>query len=339
VAVAAPTSLVGHNGNVIGVTDGGELIVLQSHYVGIGDTLTLLDPRTGSVTPIVARPIAKSQEAATSQIGGSAIGNADWIVWEEVGFSLDHADWRMWALDRHTGTIRKVATFDRGSDGQAAPGFASELSLADDIAAWSAPAALDGGEVGERIYVADLRAKTVHRLEIEARWPAVLSAKELVAAAQVGTDPVSGKVLAQPTTIELSGGKSIPQDWIGPRRLLAESSSAAGTVVTRLVSEATADDPRTIAEVVTHDAAGTTRTFALPNDWGPAMAGTGFLGWSDAQHLWILPSGEAQPSLLLETGDDATQIQALASGKFVLWRAVGSTYDWKSIRMASVTCP
>jgi hypothetical protein len=121
--------------------------------------------------------------------------------------------------------------------------------------------------------------------------------------------------------------------------LLAEAASGAGTVVTRLVSEATTDNPLTIAEAVTHDAAGTTRTFALPNDWGPVMAGTGFLAWSDARHLWILPSGQAGPSLLLDTADDSTQVQVIANGTSLLWRTVGFTYDWSAIKLASVICP
>ena len=87
VAVTAPARLMSLSGSVTGVTDRGELIVSQSHVVIVTDTLSLLDPRTGKVTSVVARPVPKSAEAATSQIGG-ATGNADWVVWEEVGFYL-----------------------------------------------------------------------------------------------------------------------------------------------------------------------------------------------------------------------------------------------------------
>lgn len=337
--VTPPVSLVSDHGNVVGITDGGDLIVLQSHFAGVGDRLSLLDPRTGAVSPVVSRPIAKSQEAATSQIGGSATGNADWIVWEEVGFSLEHADWRIWALDRRTGAVRKVASFDRGPDGLAPPGFASDISLEGDIAAWSAPAALSGDKVGERIYVADLRAKTVRRLNLEARWPALIARTELIAAVQAGTDPGSGKVLAQPATIEVTTGTSSRQGWIKPARLLALAASLAGVVVTRLVSEASADNPATVAEVVTQDAAGATQTFPLPTDWGPVIAGAGFLGWTDARHLWLLPSGQAEPTVLLETADDSTQIQVIANGGTLLWRAAGFTYDWATIKLATVLCP
>jgi hypothetical protein len=332
--VTAPADLTSDHGGVVGITDAGDLIVLQSHFAGIGDTLSLLNPRTGSASPVVSRPIAKSQE-----FGGSATGNADWIVWEEVGFSLDHADWRMWSLDRRTGAIRKIASFDGGADGLAPPGFAGDISLTGDIAAWSAPAALGGGKVGERIYVANLRSKTAYRLDLEARWPAVISKTQLIAAMQVGTDPSSDKVLGQPTTIDLPAGKPSRQAWIGPERLLALAASPAGVVVARLVSEATAANPVTVADVETRDAGGGTRSFPLPNDWGPVIAGTGFLGWTDARRLWLLPSGQPQPSMLLETADDSTQVQVIANGSNVVWRAVGFTYDWAAIRMATVVCP
>ena len=338
VSIPAPASLLSLGGSVAGLTDQGELIVVQSHLVGVVDTLSLLDPRSGAITPVVSRPVAKSQDAAKSSIGGAPIGNADWVVWEEVGPYLEHADWTMWALDRRSGTIRKVASFAPGPDGLAAPGWASDVSLLGDVATWSAPAMLGPNRAGERIYVADLRAKTVQRLDVEAKWPALASANQLVAAMQVGTDPGSGKVLAQPTTITIASGATTVQDWIGPARLLAQASSSAGTVVTRLVKEATAEDPVTVAEVLTHDAAGVTRTFPLPNDWGPVVAGTGFLAWTDQRDLWILPSGQAEPTLLLTTPDDSTQIAILVNGSTVFWRTVGDASSWTANAMATVVC-
>ena len=337
--VTAPASLTRLHGRVFGLTDDGDLIVIQSHLFPLFDTVSLLDPHTGSVTKVVSRPVAKSKEADTPSIGGSATGNAAWVIWEEVGSSLEHADWTMWALDRRTNKVRKVASFDPWADGRAAPGWASDISLLGDIATWAAPAMLGPNRAGERIYVADLRARTVQRLDMEADWPSLVAANRLVAAIQVGTDPASGKVLAQPATIGLPGGTATPQDWIDPARLLAVAASSAGIVVTRLVKEATADDPVTVAEVLTHDASGLTRTYPLPNDWGPVAAGTGYLAWSDQRHLWLVPSGQAEPTLLLATADDGTQIQVLVGGAVVFWRAVGVDYDWTTNRMATVTCP
>ncbi len=338
VAVTAPARLMSLSGSVTGVTDRGELIVSQSHVVIVTDTLSLLDPRTGKVTSVVARPVPKSAEAATSQIGG-ATGNADWVVWEEVGFYLEHADWRMWAMDRRTGKIREVAAFDPGPDGLAAPGWASDVSLLGDIATWSAPAMLGPNTAGERIYVADLRTKTVRRLDAEAQWPSLMSASQLVAAMQVGTDPGSGQVLAQPTTITLANGTATPQDWMDPVRVLAYAASGSGSVAVRLLKEATAEDSVRVADVITRDARGTVRTFTLPNGSGPVVAGTGFLAWTDQRHLWILPSGQAQPTMLLATEDDSTQVQVFANGTTVFWRTVGFDYSWTTNRMASVICP
>lgn len=341
VRVTAPASLMALHGGVAGVTDRGELIVFQSHLLYFADTLSLLDPRTGTVTPVVSRPAPKSPEAATSAIGGFVTGNAGWVVWEEVGFWLEHSDWRMWALDRATGKVREVASFDPGTDGQVAPGWASDLSLLGDIVTWSAPAMLGPNRAGQRIYVADLRPRTVRRLDTEANWPSMMSAHEISAATEVGTDPATGKVLALPTTISLPGGRATPQDWMKPAVLLSQASSPAGTVVTRLLRQATADDSVAIADVMTHDAlSGLTRTFALPNGWGPVVAGTGFIAWSDQRHLWILPSGQVEPTMLLAIPDDSAQVQVFANGAFVFWRSVGlGEYDWTTNRMASVICP
>lgn len=339
VPVTAPASLTSLSGGVVGITDRGELIVLQSHFVGVGDTLSLFDPGTGTVTKVVARPVAKSQEAATSQIG-MATGNTDWVIWEEVGFFIEHADWRMYAMDRRTGTIRKVAAFDAWAGGPAAPGWASDISLLGDIATWSAPAMIGPNRMGQRIYVANLRARTEQRLDVEARWPSLLSSSQIAAAMQVGTDPDSGKVLSQPATIVLKDGKATPQEWISPARLLGQASSSAGTVVARLLMEATADDPVAVADVVTNDLDGVTRTFPLSVEWGPVVAGTGFLAWTDQQDLWVLPSRRAEPTLLLQTNADATQApQVIVNGTHILWRPVGFDYDWAAIRTATVSCP
>ncbi|MBA2381996.1 MAG: hypothetical protein H0V73_07785 [Chloroflexi bacterium] len=314
------------------MTDRGELIVLQSHLVGVGDTLSLFDPISQTVTPIVARPTPSSQDAATSQIGG-ATGNADWIVWEESGFVLEHADWTMWAMDRATGRVAKVASFEPGPNGKAVPGFASDVSLSGSAAAWSAP-----GPSGQRITIADLRAGTHRELQTEARWPSMTGGDALIAAVRAGTDAGSGKVLSQPTTIGLRNDQASPVDWIEPARLQGLASSSAGSVAVRLVKEATPDDPVTVAEVVTHDAAGAIGTFPLPNDWGPPAAGTGFLAWTDQRHLWVLPSGRAEPTMLLQIADDGSQIAVIANGSWIYWRTLGFGDPWASNRVATVTC-
>lgn len=342
VTVKPPPSLVEHDGVVAGMTAAGELLVLQSHIRGVGDTLSVFDPRTRTVSRVVSRPVAKSQETATLQIAASVTGNADWILWQEVGFFLEHADWNIWAFERRTGKIRKVAAFDRGPDGLAAPGWASEISLLGDLAAWSAPAGIGGGRVGERIYVADLRAKTVRRLDMEARWPSFVSPQRLVAAMEVGTD-AGGKVLAQPATIDPADGKATVQDWVPPARLLEAAAGPAGTVVARLLKESTADDSTAVADLLTHDPAGVTRQFALTHGWGPVTAGKAFVAWTDDRRLWILPAGQTEPTLLFEApGDDSedvSRVTFVTNGSTLLWRPLSSESGWDGNVMATVTCP
>ncbi len=339
-AVTAPASLTQENGRVAGVTDRGELLVIQSHLPGVGDTLSVLDPASGAVTPVVSRPPAASVDDATSQIDGGITGNADWVVWQESGFLLEQADWHMWAFDRHTGEVREVASYDPGPGGQIAPGWATGVSLLGDLAAWAAPVVLGPTTFGSRIYVADLRARTVRRLDEEANYPSLVSAGEIGAAVKTATDPATGDGLAQPAAISLPGGAATTGDWIGPSILMAAAASPAGAVVVRRLENSTAEDPTVKADVVARYAAGQTRTFALPGQWGPVAAGPGFLAWSDYRHLWIMPSGQAEPTVLLDAGKGA--VGFFASGSVLYWhnyQASARQYDWSAGRLARVDCP
>jgi hypothetical protein len=333
--VVLPPSLASHDGAVDGVTDQGELIVKQSDVNRVGAILTVLDPQTGAVEPVVSRPPAQSLSNARSQVGG-ATGNADWIVWVEQGFTLEVGDWVMWSMDRQTGKVRKIASFEPGTNGNAVPGWPSAVSLLGNLATWSADIEVPGSRLEPRIYVADLRAKTLRRLDTEARWPSLIATDLLAAAVAVG-NAAGGKVLAQPATISIVDGKVTTQDWIEPARILSFSTSSSGTVITRLVKEATAEEPVTLAEIVTHDATIGTQTFALPNEWGDVAAGTGFLTWLDQQHLWVLPSGQAEPSKLVETPGDWVGVGMMANGSTIYWRT--DTADETPVEMlASVAC-
>lgn len=344
VALAVPAELQGLNGAVNGVTDRGELLILQSHVGYIADTLTLFDPATGASTPVVRRPAPKSEEAATSAMAEAA-GDAGWVVWMEQGFALEHDDRHLWSYNRGTGAVREVASFDPGPDGQAAPGWGSDVSLLGDTAAWSEPAMLAPNRMGQRIYVADLRTGAVRRLDAEAQWPSLVSPTEVVAALQVGTDPASGGVLARPASFPLSGGQPVAQDWAPPALVVGEASSAAGTVVASVARVATADDVSEPAEILTHGADGTTRTYQLPGQWGPVAAGTGFLAWSDEQTVWIRPTGQPEPTVVLATPADqvqesVTQVDIHAAGPYFLWRPVPMQgFDWPDVRLAKVVCP
>ena len=336
--VSAPASLAQDNGRVAGVTDRGELLVLQSHVPGVGDTLSILDPASGAVTPVVRRPPAASVDDATSQIDASITGNADWVVWEEGGFNVYQADWHVWAFDRGTGEVREVASFDPGA--QHALGSASDVSLLGDLAVWAAPAALGPGTTGSRIYVADLRARTVRRLDEEANYPSLVSPGEIGAAVKTATDPATGNGLAQPAAISLPDGTATTRDWIGPSVLLAAAASPAGAVVVRRLKNSTAEDPTVTADVVARYPTGQTRTFGLPGQWAPVGAGQGFLAWSDYRHLWVQPSGQPEPTQVVDAGDGA--VWFFTSGPVLYWhtdRASDKTYDWSTGRLARVTCP
>ena len=334
--VTLPAGLAKLDGSVAGLTDRGELIVNQSHSGLGGGILTVLDPTTGATYPVVNRPPAANQAAAKSQVG-PATGTADWIVWEEQGFSLETGDWSMWAMERATGTIHKIAAFKPGANGLAVPGWPSNVSISGDLAAWSASIELPGGRIAPRIYIANLRQGTARTLEIEGRWPSFISPNQLSAVVLAGTD-ASGKALAIPATIAIADGTVTKQDWTGPVRVLAYSASAYGAVVIRLVKQATSDDPVTVAEAITRDVQGTTRTFALPNDWGDVAAGKGYLAWSDAQHLWILPASQVEPRELASVGPDLG-ITIQAGGATLYWGSGGPPVAPTTRSTVTVSCP
>lgn len=325
-----------------GLTDQGELLVVGSRNGMAADTLAVYDSGTGAISTVVAWPAPRSPDTVASQIDGPT-GNARWIIWEETGFVLEHDDWTMWAADRRTGRVRKIASFDPGPDGQAAPGWTSDVALLGDVAAWSAPAMLGPGRAGQRLYVADLAAQRVRRLDAEARWPWLLSRGELEAVVQTGTDASSGKVLAQPATFDLATGASKSDDWIPAARLVSAAGSGAGVVVERLLTEATADRSYATADAVVRDASGKVRTFVMPGQFGSAAAGAGFLAWTDSLHAWLLPSGAWEPQVLVSVEGDPTaaegRVQVMGNGPWVFWRGVGFDYDWSAIHLASVSCP
>jgi hypothetical protein len=336
VTVTLPPALAKLDGSVAGLTDRGELIVRQSHAGLGGGILTVFDPATGATQPVVTRPPAKSQAEATSQVGPAA-GNATWIVWEEQGFTLEVGDWSMWAMERATGTIHKIASFEPGANGKAVPDWPSNVSLSGDLAAWSASIEVPGDKIEPRIYVANLRERTARRLDVEGRWPSFLASDVLSAVVRAGTDE-NGRALAVPATIAIADGAVTKQDWMDPVRVLAYAASGSGSVAVRLVKEATAEDPVTVADAVTRDARGTIRSFALPNDWGDVAAGTGYLAWSDAQHLWVLPSGQVDPRELA-TVDPDVGLATLASGSTLYWGTGGEPVAPATMSTVAVSCP
>jgi len=337
-AVAAPASLRSENGWVAGVTDRGEILVLQSHLAGVADTMSVLDPASGAVTPVVSRQPAASQDEARSQIDGRITGDADWVVWQEGGLDVVQGDWHIWAFDRRSGEVREVARFNPGTEPAMAQ--ATDVSLLGDLAAWAAPVALGAGRFGMRVYVADLRARTVRRLEPEANYPSLVSSSAIVAAVKSAADPGTGYALAQPASIPLPAGAATPAYGIAPSIVQAAAASTAGAVVVRLLKDSTAADPGMTSDVVAGYPSGQTRVFGLHGQFSPVAAGPGFLAWSDHSHLWVQPSGQPEPTQVLDAGEDA--VWFTATGPVLYWhtdRASDKTYDWSTGRLARVTCP
>lgn len=322
-----------------GLSDAGELLVTQRRGAVGADKLSLYSPRSGDVVPVVSRTPAKTQADAKSQIA-NGVANADWTVWAEVGFTLEEGEWTIWSQDRHTGDVRKVKSFDPGSNGRAVPGSESAISLLGDLATWSAPIEVPGSKAAPRVYVADLRAGTVERLEVEARGPSLVAPDRIVAMVAAGIDEASGKVLAAPADIALPGGGVTIQPWLDPARTVAFGASGTGEIATQIVTGATEDSP-SVARVVVRDAAGAVRPFDLQADWGPSAAGDEFVAWQDQFHFWALLAGADAPVLLAEIPDDTWGIAFMVHGPFVYWwtDTVGAAGVAGVHRLSKVTCP
>jgi hypothetical protein len=334
-SVALPPDLAKLDGAVGSLTPDGELLITQQKAGLGGGVLTVLDPTSGATTHVVTRAPGETNAKATRQVTGNTAANRAWVAWEESGFSLEVGDWTIWSMERSSGRIRKVASFEPGSSGAALPGWPSSLSLLGDLLTWSANVESDG-KVAPRIYLADLGKRTVGRLGVEGRFPAFVAADQIAAVVRAGS--LDGHALAVPATVSVTDDSVRTAEWVAPARNLAFGASEAGVVEIRLVKEATAEDPVTVADVVTRDSTGVVRTFPLPNDWGYALAGTGFLAWSDASHLWILPSGQSEPKLLLASDDPDYGLLAIASGPTLYWRAGGLDAPATNAMLA-VSCP
>ena len=195
-------------------------------------------------------------------------------------------------------SLRPALLAALGVDGKALPGFPSDVAVLGDTATWSAPVEV-AGALEQHIYVANLAAGTVKRLEPVARWPFPDSPDTLVAAVATGTTS-DHKVLAEPAKVAIADGVVTSLGIIKPARLLAQAASQSGSVTLRYLSESAAG--QTVADAVTN-LGGVVRVFPLPVDWGGVGAGNGSLTWTDQLHLWVLPGAGAQPVQLAGVAD------------------------------------
>lgn len=328
-AVNMPTDPDGPEWFVDGVTPAGELLLVGVTAEGIGHAIEVLDTVTGTATRVIARK-PESFETATSGISGPS-GTADWIVWQQSGFSLDESDWTMFVHDRRTGENQELASFEPGSNGIAPPGWASDVAILGEVAAWSAPVEIDG-RVEQRIYAADLDAARVERLAPEARWPYPVSADTLVALVLAGTTD-ENKALSEPSEIDLSDGSVTSLGILEPDRLLAFAASPSGLVALRRIG-GSPDGMTVEAEAVTQ-LHGVVRRFPLEIDWAQAGAGNGFVAWSDDQHLWILTVGMEEPVLLEQVSGTMGNLRFRANGEYLFWH----TDEGPTNVLMRVTCP
>jgi len=311
----------------------GELLLTGSHVGFTGDTIGIMDPVSGALAVVLERTPPKSADSAISQVMGP-VANADWIVWQESGFTLEASDWMMWAKDRHTGAIHKVASHELDASGNALPGWASDITLLGNTAAWSAPAPA-GAAAEQRIYVADLAAGSVKRLPPNARWPFLVSPGTIEAVVATGATS-DDKVLSEPASVSIGDGHVASLGIMDPTRLLAFAASSSGSVTLRRLRDA--DDGTVVADAVT-SIGGVTRSFALPIDWGLAAAGDNFLAWSDQQHLWILPADSAEPIQLAEVAGEMGNLHFRAGGTRLYWHMDGQGTTPATDVLMTVTCP
>jgi hypothetical protein len=257
-------------------------------------------------------------------------GTVDWIVWQQSSFTLEEADWTMFVYDRQTGKSRKLASFEPGANGVAPPGWASDVAVLGDVAAWSSPVEVDG-RIEQHVYAADLAEGTVERLAPEARWPYPVSGDTLLALVVMGTAP-DNKVLAEPSEIALADGSVTSLGILEPDRLLAFAASPSGLVALRRLGEA-ADDLDAVEAVTQLD--GVVRRFPLEIDWDQVGAGEGFVAWSDQQNLWILTEGTDEPVLLEQVSGTMGNLRLRANGEYLFWH----TDEGPTDVLMQVSCP
>jgi hypothetical protein len=333
-ALVLPPDLADAHGFIETITSVGEPIVAQTHGELYIDTVTVWDPMTDARQQVVSRPPASEASPPTTQVS-NFVGDADWIAWEESGFSLDEADWTMWAMDRDTGEVRKVATHETDAAGKAAPGWASDLSLAGSTLAWSSPTVGARGSV-TRVWVADLASGTAKKLALDARFPSATSRDSLVALVATGSQ--GGRILAVPSTIPAGGGVPVPVAGFDPVRTLAFAASTRDAVVTRLIRAPTDSDPVTGADIeVGRD--GVVTTYPLEVDWGPVAAGTGFVAWMDELHLWVLIDDAVAPVRLATIADPIENLRMSVAGPWIHWHTDASGDNPGIERLGHVTCP
>lgn len=332
-----PAELTGSGGFVAGLTADGDVLVLRNGRSGgssgdiIREDLLLWHPGDQTASTVISRSAPHGQ-ILNDQVYVPT-GNARWIVWLQTDFYVEHANWTMWVLDRQSGDVRKLAKSDAGPVGLAAP---SPISLLQNEAVWAAPITTASGAVESRLYVADLDAGSVRRLEPNANFPVATGPGSVTAAVDVGHD-AQGRLLARPAVIDVKTGKSVFTEAFPASHVAAFSAGPAGMIVVNVIADATAEHPSVVAEVVVLDATGALRHFALPDGWGNVAVGDHLIAWLDLRHLWALPAGQESPTLVAESTEDNDN-DIGSYGDLVLWRESSSDHPGQSIALLQAVC-
>ncbi len=288
-----------------GFTTDGEMLTTKierqampnGDHEAVREALMVWDVDQQAAVTVVSRK-AGAGKALRDQIYAPT-GNARWIVWLQTDFTLDHADWTMWAYDRQSGDVRKLGTNDRGPDGRGAPyGWAEPIHILGDEAAWSAPVWGASGIVESRVYVADLRHGTVRRLPTYAFLPHVTATGEVTAQVAVSQD-AQKHPFSRPGVIDLATGDVAFVPGFDPARVYDFAVGAAGMIEVRILKRPTADYPFTTADVLLQDASGTVREFPLQSGSGPVAVGDNVIVWQEGAlmyQVWALASGQESGS-------------------------------------------
>jgi hypothetical protein len=298
------------------ITSTGEIVVATAAVPGIFNELNIVNPKSKATTLVISRPPPASAEAAKSAIADVA-ANAGWVVWNETGFSLGEGDWAIWAMDRRSGLVTKVAANEPGADGRALPGWVANLAVEGDTAIWAAPTPV-GAKAESRIYVADLANRSVAKLAADANYPSLLSGNKIAALLATGRSS-NGGVLSQPAEFGIVDASVALDAWATPSRFARYVATDQAAVLIEVTRDATADDPSSEAHAVVRLGGNQARTVALPGEWGDVTAGRGFVAFSDDLHLWLLGSSDGTPTTLVETTSTVANIHFVAKGTWLYW--------------------
>ena len=299
------------------ITATGEIVVATADVPGVFNELNIIDPHSKERTLVVSRPAPESAESAKTAIADVG-ADADWVVWNETGFSLGEGDWAIWSMDRRSGHVAHVASNKPGPDGHALPGWITNLSVVGGTAVWAAPTPV-GGKAESRVYVADLQTRTVVTLKPDANFPSMLSTGKI--AALVATANGQGGLLSQPAELGINDGSELRDSWAAPARFVRAAATDRAVGLIAVTKEATADDPISEAEAIVRLGDRGPRTVSLPGEWGEVTAGEDFVAFSDASHLWLLGSSSAEPLPLVETTSTIANIHFVAQGSWLYWHA------------------